>query len=225
MPLIPSLSQFTQISWLLSLTLLIFTLIIQWYFPPPPRPDPWERAPTPTTQSQPEPPKPAPPLKLPRTPYNEDEIVNLMKDLYQTFLRLNYIKRWEVIWPPKGTGHAIIEALCREIGLDQAVISLMKQLPYIKGSLVSMDIEVYQYSRAMVYLEDDEIRGGRDPTFFYFQEPRLDYLLPHEIVLICDHDEGSHIILDIKESKAHPLSPPNQLPRSYPLCVSLSLPL
>jgi hypothetical protein len=146
-----------------------------------------------------------------------------MKDLYQTFLRLNYIKRWEVIWPPKGTGHAINEALCREIGLDQAVISLMKQLPYIKGSLVSMDIEVYKYSRAMVYLEDDEIRGGRDPTFFYFQEPRLDYLLPHEIVLICDHDEGSHIILDIKESKAHTLSPPNQLSCSYPLCVSLSL--
>ncbi|CEL09172.1 hypothetical protein ASPCAL12312 [Aspergillus calidoustus] len=116
------------------------------------------------TMSELEPPKPAPPLKLPRTPYNEDEIVNLMKELYKTFLRLNYIKRWEVIWPPKGTGHAINEVLCREIGLDQAVISLMKQLPYIKGSLVSMDIEVYKYSRAMVYLEDDEIRGGRDPT-------------------------------------------------------------
>jgi hypothetical protein len=52
----------------------------------------------------------------------------------------------------------------------------------------------------VVYLEDNEIRGGRDPSLFAFQEPRLDHLLPHDIALICEEDEGSNIILDVKNS-------------------------
>jgi hypothetical protein len=137
--------------------------------------------------------------ETPHSPYNEDEIVQVMKDIYHTYLKLNYIKRWELVWPPED-GHAINEALCEELRLDPAVISLMKRLPYISDFSTTKDIEFYTYSRAMVYLEDDEIRGGRDPTFFEFQEPRLFHLLPHELTLICDGDEGSNIILDTRES-------------------------
>ncbi|KAL6229087.1 hypothetical protein BDW75DRAFT_225707 [Aspergillus navahoensis] len=135
-----------------------------------------------------------------RPPYNEDEIVQLMKDIYRTYLQLNYIKRWELVWPPKDTGHAVNEALCEELGLDPAVISLMKRLPYFCDASTSKDIEFYIDSRAMVYLEDNEIRGGRDPSLFAFQEPRLDHLLPHDIALICEGDEGSNIILDVKNN-------------------------
>jgi hypothetical protein len=77
----------------------------------------------------------------------------------------------------------------------------MKRLPYLTNYQTTKQVEFYTYSRAMVYLEDDEIRGGRDPSFFEFQKPRLDYLLPHEITLICDGDEGSNVILDVKESR------------------------
>ncbi|KAL2842141.1 hypothetical protein BJX68DRAFT_270860 [Aspergillus pseudodeflectus] len=135
-----------------------------------------------------------------RPPYNEDEIVQLIKDIYRTYLKLNYIKRWELVWPPRDTGHAINEALCKELGLDPAVISLMKRIPYFCDYSTAKDIEFYPDSRAMVYLEDDEIRGGRDPSLFEFQEPRLDHLLPHDIALICEGDEGSNVILDVKNN-------------------------
>lgn len=78
----------------------------------------------------------------------------------------------------------------------------MKRLPYLRFSGISSDIEfIYPYSRAFVYLEDYELRGGRDPDRFEFDEPRPDFLLPHEIALTCSMDEGIHVILDIKESK------------------------
>jgi hypothetical protein len=101
------------------------------------------------------------------------------------------------VWPPED-GHAINEALCEELRLDPAVISLMKRLPYISDCSTTKDIEFYTYSQAIVYLEDDEIRGGRDPTFFEFQEPRLFHLLPHELTLICDGMRGviSSLILE-----------------------------
>ncbi|KAJ0416882.1 hypothetical protein BJY00DRAFT_316439 [Aspergillus carlsbadensis] len=155
----------------------------------------------------------------PASPYNEDEIVQLMKDIYRTYLKLNYIKRWELVWPPAG-GHAINEALCEELRLNPAVISLMKKLPYISDYSTTKDIEFYTYSRAMVYLEDDEIRGGRDPTFFEFQEPRLFHLLPHDITLICDGYEGSNIILDTRENTIrvedfHDFPPGRDAPPDY----------
>ncbi|KAL2837235.1 hypothetical protein BJY01DRAFT_251557 [Aspergillus pseudoustus] len=135
-----------------------------------------------------------------RSPYNEDEIVQLIKDIYRIYLQLNYIKRWELIWPPKDTGHAINEALCEELGLNPAVVSLMKRIPYLYDAPTSRMVEFYEYSRAMVYLEDDEIRGGRDPDLFEVQEPRLDHLLTHEMALVCSEDQGKNIVLDLKEN-------------------------
>jgi hypothetical protein len=137
-----------------------------------------------------------------RSPYNEDEIVPLIKDIYRIYLQLNYIKRWELVWPPKDTGHAINEALCEELGLNPAVVSLMKRIPYLYDALTSKRVEFYQYSRAMVYLEDDEIRGGRDPGLFEVQEPRLDHLLTHEMALVCSDDQGKNIVLNLKESQS-----------------------
>ncbi|KAL3446350.1 hypothetical protein BJX65DRAFT_279437 [Aspergillus insuetus] len=182
----------SHVPWLLPFIIAILAVIAGWYLPS----HRWQ-----STQ-------PAPNMarhqnqqennRTQRSPYNEDEIVKHMKSIYRIYLKLNYIKRWELVWPPKGTGHAINEALCKDLGLDPAVISLMKQLPYLTNYQTTKQVEFYTYSRAMVYLEDDEIRGGRDPNFFEFQKPRLDYLLPHEITLICDGDEGSNVILDVK---------------------------
>ncbi|KAL3447878.1 hypothetical protein BJX65DRAFT_307555 [Aspergillus insuetus] len=112
--------------------------------------------------------------------YIEDEIVQLLKDIYR---------------------HAMINsALCAELGLDAAVVSLMKRIPYFTDSSTSKYVEFFEYSRAIVYLEDEEVQGGRDPDLFEVQEPRLDHLLPWEIALICTGDEGKNVILDTREN-------------------------
>ncbi|KAE8417989.1 hypothetical protein BDV36DRAFT_255107 [Aspergillus pseudocaelatus] len=54
----------------------------------------------------------------------------------------------------------------------------MKRLLYIRYSGLAAYIEfIRPYSRAFVYLEHYEIRGGRDPDRFSYEEPRLDLLL------------------------------------------------
>ncbi|CAI7663952.1 unnamed protein product [Penicillium glandicola] len=134
-----------------------------------------------------------------RIPYNEDTIVKIINETYHLYQQLNYIATWELIWPPEG-GHVINQALCEELHLDPAVISLMKRLPYIRWSQLASDIPFMRFSRPFVYLEDDEIRGGRDPDRFQVDEPRIDFLLPHEIALTCSTDEGSSAIMDLKEN-------------------------
>lgn len=136
-----------------------------------------------------------------RLPYSEDTIVNIISDIYRIYLQLNYISDWEVTWAPPG-GHNINQTLCEELHIDPVVISLMKRLPYFRFSRTASDVEfIYRWSRAFTYLQDYEIRGGRDPDRFEIDDnPRPDFLLPHEIALTCSTDEGCHIILDTKES-------------------------
>ncbi|KAJ5198112.1 uncharacterized protein N7498_007229 [Penicillium cinerascens] len=137
---------------------------------------------------------------VPRIPYNEDTIVNIISDIYRVYLQLNYISDWEVAWAPE-EGHAINQGLCEELHINPVVISLMKRLPYLRFSGIAADIEfIYPYSRAFVYLEDYEIRGGRDPDRFSYEEPRPSCLLPQEIALTCSIDEGIHVILDTKDN-------------------------
>ncbi|KAK2595886.1 hypothetical protein N8I77_013677 [Diaporthe amygdali] len=65
-----------------------------------------------------------------RTPYDEDEIVGLVTELYELLVKLAYIGRDHITWPPSG-GHAINEDSCRELQVAPEVISLLKRLPYI----------------------------------------------------------------------------------------------
>ncbi|KGO67645.1 hypothetical protein PITC_064080 [Penicillium italicum] len=143
---------------------------------------------------------PAAEFHVPRIPYGEDTIVKIIHDIYRIYLQLNYLSPWEIIWPPEH-GHAINQALGREeLGLDFAVISLMKRLPYFRDYGFSAQGPFFPHSEMFVYLEDDQIRAGRDPEHWKFQEPKLDSLLPHEIALSSLTDEGHHLILDIKEN-------------------------
>ncbi|PYI08566.1 hypothetical protein BO78DRAFT_440486 [Aspergillus sclerotiicarbonarius CBS 121057] len=137
---------------------------------------------------------------VPRLPYNEDTIVALISDIYHIYLQLNYIDPSEFVWAPLPDGHAINQTLCEELHLDPAVISLMKRLPYPLTPNLADDIPFMPLSRMFVYLQDDQIRAGRDPDRWGFEEPRLDFLLPHEIALCCETDQGIHIILDTKEN-------------------------
>lgn len=139
-------------------------------------------------------------ISVSRTPYNEDTIVKIINEIYNVYLQLNYAPQRGIVFPPQG-GHDINEHLCRELGLDPAVILLMKRIPYPVASGYAWEIPFAPYSRAFVYLEDDEIRAGRDPEQAdMLEELRLDYLLPHEIALTCSIDESTTWVLDTKES-------------------------
>ncbi|OJJ95700.1 hypothetical protein ASPACDRAFT_47591 [Aspergillus aculeatus ATCC 16872] len=138
----------------------------------------------------------------PRLPYNETTLVALITEIYRTYQKLNYITPDELIWPPaEGAGHAINEPLCAALHLDPAVISLMKRLPYPLTSRLAETVPITPLSRAFVYLEDEEIRGGRDPKRYgHVDELRGDVLRPHEIALSCFADEGECLVLDVEEN-------------------------
>ncbi|RAK97095.1 uncharacterized protein BO80DRAFT_448619 [Aspergillus ibericus CBS 121593] len=115
---------------------------------------------------------------IPRLPYNEDTVISLISDIYRIYLQLNYIAPSEFIWAPP-EGHPINQTLCEELPDD---------IPFMP------------FSTAFVYIHDDQTRAGRDPDRWMFDEPRVDFLLPHEIALCCGTDEGIHLILDTKEN-------------------------
>ncbi|ROW03460.1 hypothetical protein VSDG_01288 [Cytospora chrysosperma] len=67
-----------------------------------------------------------------RTPYDEDEVVAFVTELYELLIKLAYLGRDQITWPPDG-GHAINENLCCELQIEPGVVSLMKRLPYVDG--------------------------------------------------------------------------------------------
>jgi hypothetical protein len=77
----------SHVPWLTPFIIAILAVIASWYLPS----HPWQ-----STQ-------PAPNMarnenqhennRTQYSPYNEEEIVNLMKDIYCIYLKLNYIKR------------------------------------------------------------------------------------------------------------------------------------
>ncbi|RAK72502.1 uncharacterized protein BO72DRAFT_452590 [Aspergillus fijiensis CBS 313.89] len=194
------------VGWLhlLILTYATFIILFQWRqehlqnrlraapIPHPPEPDP-------SKQDEPD---PANDIPAPRLPYNETTLVGLITKIYRTYQQLNYINPDELIWPPAdGAGHAINEPLCAALHLDPAVISLLKRLPYPRTSRLAETVPITPLSRAFVYLEDEEIRGGRDPKRYgHVDELRGDVLRPQEIALSCPEDEGDCWVLDVAEN-------------------------
>ncbi|RAK75244.1 uncharacterized protein BO72DRAFT_450006 [Aspergillus fijiensis CBS 313.89] len=139
-----------------------------------------------------------------RLPYNEDTIVTLVGDIYRIFVQLGYMNNRadgekELVWPPP-EGHSINEAICKELNLSPKVISLMRRLPYPVSYHIAADLPFKPWSTAFAYTEDRQIRDGRDPGRWIFDEPRTDFLLPHEIALAGADDEGIHLILDTQEN-------------------------
>ncbi|PYI35706.1 hypothetical protein BP00DRAFT_442494 [Aspergillus indologenus CBS 114.80] len=193
------------LGWLHLLILTYAILIILSHWRQRNSPDAHQPAPLPN------PPDPSPPkqdeatptkdLPIPRLPYNENTVVTLINEIYRTYQKLNYIAADELIWPPAETGHAINERLGAALHLDRAVISLMKRLPYPRTSRLAEAVPITPLSRAFVYLEDAEIRGGRDPERYgHVDELRADVLRPREIALSGFADEGECLVLDVGEN-------------------------
>lgn len=133
-----------------------------------------------------------------QTPYNEDEIVSLITELYELLVKLAYIGRDDITWPPSG-GHAINEDSFRELQVAPEVISLLKRLPYVDENFRHV-LHLFPNSEPLSYLQDSDVERSRDPAA-YPHRPRRDYILPHDIPLTGPGDEGPYFVLDVRESR------------------------
>ncbi|ROV86863.1 hypothetical protein VMCG_10809 [Cytospora schulzeri] len=129
-----------------------------------------------------------------QTPYNEDEFVGLVTNLYELLIKIAYLGRDQITWPPGG-GHAINEDLCRELQIKPEVVSLMKRLPYVDGDF-RYCIHLYPQSEPLSYLQDDDVERSRDPDGGPGRL-RRDYILPCDIPLTAPGDEGPYLVLDV----------------------------
>lgn len=133
-----------------------------------------------------------------QTPYDEDEIAGLVTELYELLVKLAYIGRDHIAWPPADGGHAINEDLCRELHIAPNALSLLKRLPYVDADC-PYTLHLLPNSEPLSYLLDSNVERSRDPAA-YPQTPRRDYILPHDIPLTAPGDEGRCFILDGRES-------------------------
>lgn len=150
-------------------------------------------------------PPPSPPLTprdpdLPIEPYDEEAIAASMATIYKLLIDLNYLKENEIIYPPPG-GHTINLELCQSLKLDQRVVSLMQQLPCPRDLETSFDLDIIGETRGPVYVDDDDVRDGRDPENAGTGVLRLDYLLPTDIALTIGKRYGKSLILDTQASR------------------------
>lgn len=152
---------------------------------------------------------PSPLLPPTSMPYNEEITVDLITEWYSLLISLAYLYPTQVIYPP----HNINERLCKSLGIDDVVISLMKKIPYIDGPYVDVQKRegldegetVYGYhlfpsSMGYSFLRDDDIVESRDPENGGVRGVRLNYLLSHDVALSHCLRDGMILILDTKAS-------------------------
>lgn len=144
--------------------------------------------------------------------YHEATIVSLIREYYSLLISLSYLHASQVINPPP-SNHTINESLCNQLGLDAAVISLMKKIPYIDGpySDGELDWDASAYgcmlfpgswcgSMAYSFLRDSDIVESRDPEADGTEGVRLNYLLSHDVALAHNLRDGMTLVLDTKAS-------------------------
>lgn len=152
------------------------------------------------------------------SPYNEATIVSLIKEHYSLLISLSYLRASQIVNPPP-SDHVINEKLCNSLGLDAAVISLMKKIPYIDGpySDGKLDEDASAYgcllfpgswtgSMAYSFLRDDDIMESRDPEATGTRGYRLNYLLSHDVALAHNLRDGMTLVLDTKASMTSNIS-------------------
>lgn len=132
------------------------------------------------------------------TPYNEDEIVAIVTEIYKLMVKLCYVSSDAITWPPS-VGHKINMTLCEELHLDPSVVLLIKHLPYPRDLDNALKMDLSPFSRPYCYLDDGELRCSRDPERV-LHRCRPDYLLPTDLALSFNPRDGMSVVIDTKES-------------------------
>ncbi|KAH9216813.1 hypothetical protein DL95DRAFT_522518 [Leptodontidium sp. 2 PMI_412] len=150
---------------------------------------------------------PSPLLPPTGMPYNEEITVDLITEWYSLLISLAYLYPTQVVYPP----HNINERLCKSLGIDDVVISLMKKIPYIDGPYVDVQkregldegdtvygCHLFPGSMGYSFLRDDDIVESRDPENGGVGGVRLNHLLSHDVALSHCLRDGMILILDTK---------------------------
>lgn len=135
-----------------------------------------------------------------RSEYNESEIVEFVKEIFDHLVLFGYVQAGQIRWPPTGR-HAINETLCNELHLDPSVVSLMKRLPYIVSDPYGrgdLDFSLSPASPQVSYLDDRQLREGREA---HMGGPPFGRVESQDLKLTECMMYGTSIILDTKESK------------------------
>jgi hypothetical protein len=136
-----------------------------------------------------------------RTPYNEDEIVSLLRDFEHLYMKVSSVLPDTVAWAPEG-GHEIDEMLCQELGMDSTVISLLRRLTYTNhppgGIHMDTGMDYLDY-RQEYYIYNGRYGIGIPPYPFPDNEVKL---LPYDVILADGDRDTNVIILDTKESES-----------------------
>jgi hypothetical protein len=144
-------------------------------------------------------------------PYDEAKIVSLWTEIYRLQELLCYYPESAIIYAPP-SGHQIDEATCERLNISPVVISLMKKLPYPRGTSegIAWDYPIVNNTTTAVYTEPQCIVLGRDPDNVSRGKPvRKDFIKPTQVALTLARFEGISIILDTDESMYRcPGSPP-----------------
>ena len=88
--------------------------------------------------------------------YDENEIVGLFTEIYQTLVRQGYITDSEMNWPPPEGRNIPLDCLVDPGRLDERVVSLMKKLP------IGPELEILPRMRPSYYMNANELRRSRD---------------------------------------------------------------
>lgn len=140
-----------------------------------------------------------------RTPYNEDKIVALLHEFERLYLKLSPVPPDQIAWAPEG-GHRINESLCREMGVNSTVISLLRRLTYDNAHTWG-GIHMENWATCVDYRVDAHIRGSRHVEGIPPFDTPEGYvkMLPQEVILGMGGIAANNIILDTAESES-PLS-------------------
>lgn len=152
-----------------------------------------------------------------RTPYNEDEIVALVTEIFNFLLLFGYMSPSEVEWAPPpsaaSTGHLIDLQLCHELGIDDGVVQLMRKLPYVREGGDGDDngcFNLFPRSRYWRYTNEWDLRTARFAGGAGAEDEERDLesqrLKAWEISLADGETDGTGLILDTRESKSSLLS-------------------
>lgn len=61
--------------------------------------------------------------------YDEELIVSLVSDIYDTLIHFGHLEENEVTWPPAEGHHLDLSQLDDSVRIDQGALSLMQRLP------------------------------------------------------------------------------------------------
>lgn len=110
--------------------------------------------------------------------YSPDEIVSLVKELYELLVLMAQWPQGSILYAPHNNP-PVNTALGDALGYDAAVLDLMTKLPYLDGYVNSYEKRIFDDTGFANYLSEEDLKRGRRPEYNDVDEPQIDpWILP-----------------------------------------------